>query len=413
VRDSYDVIIIGAGAAGLAAARRLMAAQVDVVVLEASDHIGGRARTIDGGGYPVDLGCGWLHSADQNPWVAIAEHLGLTIDRSPPPWAKQSFGQLFTADEQKAYRAASAALEDRVAAVPADGPDVAAADMLEAGGRWNALLNAVSTYYNGVELKDVSAQDFNNYIDTEVNWRVREGYGTLVSTYGRDAPVVLECPVTSVNWSGEGVRVSTARGEISARAAIVAAPPTPIAKERLRFDPPLPDKVEAASVLPLGVVEKVFLSFSEAEALPVDGHFFASIDRTDTGSYHLRPFGRPLIECFFAGELAHDLDQQGPGAFVDFAKQELASLMGEGVRAQLAPVAQSAWLANPHIGGAYSHAKPGHAAARAVLTAPVADRLFFAGEACSRESFSTAHGAYQTGIAAAEALLQTPAFAAR
>src|SRR5262245_54922186 len=80
-----DVIVIGAGAAGVAAARRL-GTEVSVLVLEARDRIGGRAWTLDHPGVPVDLGCGWLHSADQNEWVAVAAALGFVVDPTPPPW---------------------------------------------------------------------------------------------------------------------------------------------------------------------------------------------------------------------------------------------------------------------------------------------------------------------------------------
>lgn len=414
MRDTYDVVVIGAGAAGLAAARRLMAAHVDVLVLEAGAQIGGRARTVEAVGFPVDLGCGWLHSADQNPWVVIAERLGMTIDKSPPPWTQQAFGISFSPAEQAQFRQAYATYDERMARYPMDAPDAPASTQLEPGSRWNALLDAISTYYNGVELKDVSIHDFANYVDTDVNWRVSEGYGTLVAAYGQDAPVVLACAAERIVWGGDGVAVSTVRGEIQARAAIVATPPTVLANGRLTFDPALPDKMEAAAVLPLGVVEKVFVRLDNAEEmLPKDGHFFAATDRVDTGSYHLRPFGRPLIECFFAGELARGLDRQGGEAFVDFARQELAALLGADVGRRVQTVAQSRWLADPFVGGAYSHARPGYASARTTLASPVADKLFFAGEACSRQSFSTCHGAYESGVAAAEALLQTSAFAAR
>lgn len=405
MRDNFDAIVIGAGAAGLAAARRLMAAGREVILLEASSRIGGRARTIEAFGAPIDLGCGWLHSADRNPLVPLAEKLGFTIDKSEPPWTKQSFGPLFGPGEQAEFRKAYAAFDIRQEAAAKNVEDAPAATQLEPGNRWNALLNAISTYYNGVELDRVSIKDFAQYIDTEVNWRVREGYGAFFAAYGRDAPVVLDCPVTRLAWGGEGVRVSTPRGDISAPSAVVAVPPTVIAHERMRFDPILPEKAEAAAALSLGVVEKVFLHLAEPEQFPVDGHLFAAIDRTETGSYHLRPFGRPFIECFFAGDLACQLDTKGGEAFVDFALQEITSLLGAEMRKKLTFAAQSRWLADPYIAGAYSHAKPGHAGARAALTAPVADRLYFAGEHCSPHFFSTAHGAYESGIAAAEALL--------
>ena len=83
-----EVAVIGGGAAGIGAARRLREAGVKALILEARGRLGGRAWTVEAGGFPVDLGCGWLHSAKRNPWTGIAAAQGRTIDRTPPPWAR-------------------------------------------------------------------------------------------------------------------------------------------------------------------------------------------------------------------------------------------------------------------------------------------------------------------------------------
>jgi len=116
----------------------------------------------------------------------------------------------------------------------------------------------------------------------------------------------------------------------------------------------------------------------------------------------LRPFGRPMIECYFGGALAAELELGGAAAFFDFARAELVGLYGGEFARRIAPLALHGWSADPFARGAYSYALPGRADDRATLAAPIDGRLFFAGEACSREDFSTAHGAYLTGIAAAE-----------
>ena len=188
--------------------------------------------------------------------------------------------------------------------------------------------------------------------------------------------------------------------------AVILTVPTPvIAAQAIRFRPDLADKVSAASVLPLGLADKLVMAVDRAEMLPVDGHLIGNPMRTATGSYHLRPFGRPLIEGFFGGRLAHELEAAGPGAFFDFAATELTSLFGGGIRARLRPLVETSWARDPFAQGSYSYALPGHADARAVLAASVDGRLFFAGEACSRHDFTTAHGAYLTGIEAAEELI--------
>lgn len=352
------------------------------------------------------MGCGWLHSADRNPWSAIADQLGFTIDRTPPAWREQSGDIGFSADDQRAFRAAMNDFYARMAEAAALPEDCPGASLLEPGGRWNALLNSVSTYVNGAELDRVSVKDFDNYADSGVNWRVREGYGTLISTFGARFDVALGTRVTAIDHSGQRLRVETNRGAISAMATIVTVPTSVLASESIRFMPALPEKIAAASALPLGLADKLFLRFDDPDSLPADGHFFGKTDGPTAG-YHLRPFRRPLIEAYFGGSLARDLEREGEGAFAAFAIDELAGLLGSGVRNRLHSLALHRWGTDPFALGSYSHALPGHWTARQSLAAPVDGRLFFAGEACSAHAFSTAHGAYETGMAAAKGLCRT------
>jgi monoamine oxidase len=181
---------------------------------------------------------------------------------------------------------------------------------------------------------------------------------------------------------------------------------TPVLADRkLGFVPPLDDKLEAAASLPLGLADKVFLELRGAEELEPDSQAIGNPRRSETGSYFLRPFGRPMIEAFFGGEAARMLEAEGRRGMVAFALEELVELFGSGIRRRLEPIAVSAWAKEPWICGSYSHALPGAADARRMLAGSVEDRIFFAGEACSPSDFSTAHGAYQSGVDAAESLL--------
>jgi monoamine oxidase len=187
-----------------------------------------------------------------------------------------------------------------------------------------------------------------------------------------------------------------------ARAAIVAVPTNIIADEALRISPALPAKLEAAAALPLGADDKLFLRIERAEDFPSERRVFGAVDGTATGSYHLRPLGRPVIEGYFGGALARELEQGGRDAFTAFAIEQLSRHFGADIRSRLSLVAVSSWTRDPFARGSYSYAKPGHTAARMALATPVDGRLFFAGEACTPHDFSTAHGAYRTGVAAAE-----------
>ena len=399
-----DIVVIGAGAAGIGVAQRLAAEPVSFLVLEARDRPGGRGHSILSAGGVLDLGCGWLHSADRNPLATLAEQSGFTIDRAPPPWMRQAFDLNFPPEDQRAYREAFEAFEARLDAA-AHEPDRPASELMEPNGRWNAMLDAFSGYYNGAPFADVSVHDYAAYEDSGINWRVREGYGTAIAALAQNAPIAYGEAAARLNHSGLRLRVDAPGGAVTAHAAIVCLPSTVIAEEGFVFDPPLPYKRAAADALPLGHVEKAFLALAEPEALPVDSHLYGRLDTAMTASFHLRPLNHPVVECFFGGLLAQSLEGQGEGAFAANATDALVDLLGSDIRHKLSPLAETNWTADPLSRGAYSHARPGLAHMRKVLAEPVEERIFFAGEACSAHAFSTAHGAYETGLAAAEAAL--------
>lgn len=403
--SSVDVAVIGAGAAGIAAARRLTGTGLSVVVLEARDRIGGRAHTIVREGQALDMGCGWLHSADENPLARLAEAGGFTVDRTRPPWESQAFNHEMSPAEQAGFRAAFAAFEDRVAEAAGRGEEGPASGLFEPDCRWNPRIDAISGALNGARFAEVSILDYDAYRDTGMNWRVVEGYGRLVERLGAAAPVVLDCPVSRVDRTGPILRLETAKGGVEARAVILTLPTDLIAAEAVRFDPPLPDLMEAAASLPLGLASKLHMMVEGAEDFPPDSQLWGRADTPDTAGYHLRPFGRPMIEAWFGGDIARQLEADGEAAFFAFASDELANLLGSDMRKRIAPVATSMWGADPWSRGAYSHALPGHAGDRAKLKAPVSDRIFIAGEATSESFYGTAHGAWLEGArAASEAL---------
>lgn len=408
--SSVDVAIIGAGAAGLGAANALKDSGLSLIVLEARDRVGGRAHTIMASPeVTFDVGCGWLHSANRNSFVKIAEALDFEINRNLPPWRERAYGKAFPQHDRDEFIRALDAFYDRAeeAAKVAEqtGRDTAASLCLEPGNRWNPMIDAISTYINGCELDQVSLLDMDAYEDTDINWRIRRGYGALVAAYGAACPLALGCVVTLIDHSGKRVRIETSQGTLTATQVIVTVPTNLIANEAIRFHPPLSAKVDAARGLPLGLADKVTLALDEPEALPVEGNLRAATMRTAMGTYHLRPFGQPCIEGFFGGRFAQSLEDAGKGALAAESINEIVSILGSDFRRKLKPLAESRWAHDPFAQGSYSHALPGHADKREVLAEPVDRRLFFAGEATSPEFFSTAHGARDSGERAAGEVL--------
>jgi monoamine oxidase len=407
-----DVAVIGAGSSGIAAARRLAKTGASVIVLEARDRIGGRAHTVHrrltshrGGSLdlPLDMGCGWLHSADENLLTEVGREAGFTIDETPPPWNQAPFGM--AVDERAGFRAAFDAFDKRVEEAVARGEDRPASDLFAPAdtpeGRWNGRMDAISGALNGAKFAEVSTADYDAYRDTGVNFRVVEGYGTLISTLGEPVPVVLDCAVGRIDRSGPLLKIETVRGAVLARAVVLTVPTNLIASEAIRFDPPLPETVEAAAGLPLGLASKVHMAVTAPEDFPKDGQLWGRSDTAQTGGYHLRPFGRPVIEGYYGGDLAWGLEAEGEGAFFDFAVSELVAQLGSDFRKRLTPLTTSMWGAETWSRGAYSHALPGHAGDRARLRRPADSRLFIAGEATAPAFYGTCHGAWMEGERAA------------
>ncbi len=402
--DEVDVAIVGGGAAGVAALRRLAEAGKKVLLLEALDRLGGRAHTVHIAGLPIDMGAGWLHSAPRNPWVPIAEARGFELNRALPRWREQWREAGFPKAEQEAawatFRTFSEALQrqnppgDRAEALRPEDPS------------WHPYLDALSGVINGAAIAEMSAADWAAYdaASREVDWRVIAGYGALVSSHAAGLPVALATPVTAIDSTESRLRIETPRGTLRAGAAIVTVSTNVLASGAIALpghDPVL----HAASRLPLGLADKLFFALDRPEDVDADAHLLGNPHTAMTGAYTLRPFGRPIVEYMIGGIAARALEKEGLDGAANFAIEELCSLLGSEWRGRLRLIAGSAWGRETHILGGYSHALPGAHAERQVLRTPIDPRIHFAGEACSDADFSTAHGSYETGIAAAEALL--------
>ncbi|WP_423289466.1 flavin monoamine oxidase family protein [Neotabrizicola sp. VNH66] len=394
-----DVLIVGAGAAGLAAAKAVRAAGCSFQVLEAMDRIGGRALTTDTDfGMPFDIGCAWLHAADRNPFFPEAQAAGWTLYAHDMGLDHLYFGKRRASPEEMARMAAAdVALSAALAAH--DGAE----DRLSALIGDCHVLRANSTFAGpmdfGADDDEISIRDFRAAGDLDPNYFTKEGYGALIHRWGADVPVTLSTPVRRLRWDGPGVVAETARGDLRARAAIVTVSPGVMQHEDLVFFPDLPDShMEAIFDLQMGLLTKIPLAVSGTRLglAPFDDLLIERRARHDL-FFLCFPFDLDLMVGFVGGDFAWEVEAAGPAAAVDFAADRLADLFGSDIRRHIGHGIMTNWAAERWTRGAYAAARPGRAGARAVLAQPVGDRIWFAGEALAGALMQTAAGARLSG----------------
>ncbi len=406
-----DVLVIGAGAAGIAAARAVQAAGHSVLVLEARDRVGGRAVTDHRLGLPFDLGAAWLHNAEDNPLVPLARELGLDLADSDALRQERTLvgDRPASTAELAAYDAAWAAFQAAVRA-HSGGPDISVAQAVPQGGPWDATVAAwQGDIIAAAPLDRLSLADFAATALDGRNMMVEAGIGTLLALLAAGLPIRLSAAVERLRWGGTWAVAEGGFGTIRARSVIVTLPSSLIAAEALRFEPPLPTAVQqAAADLPLGQVAKVGFRGADGLGLPA----FCSIDRQVAPGEALvamsaRPFGRDLLACHVGGDAAAALEAAGDAALEDFMRAEVASRFGRQAARALAPKPiVTNWQRDPMARGVYSYARPGRAAARDLLAQPLAGgRLCLAGEACHARLAGTVGGAWKSGTVAAETAL--------
>jgi monoamine oxidase len=390
--SDVDVVIVGAGAAGLGAAKRLRGAGLGVQVVEAMDRIGGRAWTTTGDfGVPFDIGCAWLHAADRNPFFPEAQAAGWTLHHHDMGLDHLWFGQRrATPEEMAAERRAEAELaacierhkgtSDRLSTV------VESCHALRVSATFAGPMDF------GADDDEISVADFRSAAELDPNYFTREGFGALIHRWGADVPVSLSTPVRRIRWDGPGVAVETARGTIRV-----------LAFEDIAFDPPLPEAhQEAIFDLPMGLLTKIPVRIERTRLglKPFDDLLIERHARHDL--YFLCfPFDLDLMVGFVGGDFAWEMEAAGASAAVDFVTDRLADCFGADIRKAVTRGAMTNWGGERHVRGAYAAARPGKAHARAVLARPVGDRIWFAGEALAGGLKQTAAGARLSGEAVA------------
>lgn len=407
-RSEADLVIVGAGAAGLAAGLAARAGGLDVVIVEAAGRIGGRALTDKTGlpSGPYDIGCHWMHDASENPLAALALTHGKALRNQPHPDGVPRWLTIRGAVMDAATRADCAAYYLRCFAAMeeagAAGADRVGAEVLDTASPYYPLFQGWAGAIYGVPPERISTGDLARQMETPENWPLAQGYGAMIAEILGDQPVTLDCPVRRIDRAGKRMRVETAQGAIEADDIILAVSSTVLAEGAIAFTPGLPaDVLSAIEAVPLGHAERVGIALTQRlDGIEdqVPGHVLTK------GGEHIglmiHEFGRPELTGYLSGDLARDLGRAGKEAAFAFLRDALKEVFGADIEKRITGWVASQWAGDPLIRGAYSHAVPGRAHLRPRLAEPVEERLHLAGEATHPTRFASAHGAYMSGLRA-------------
>src|SRR3954468_23066456 len=405
-----DIVVIGAGAAGIAAARRIMAANRKVLVLEATGQIGGRcltdSTTFD---VPFDRGARWIHNPDSNPMIKLARGAGLDVVPAPLGQKIRIGRRNARAGEVEELLATLVRANRAIDDASRSKGDVSCASVLPKDlGDWAAtvefLLGANAT---GKDLKELSAVDKIRAQDRSAALACRQGLGTLIAKLGDGVPVSLATPASRIAWSGRDVTVETQAGRIAARAAIVTVSSDVLISGALKFTPELPRRMlDAASKVSLGSYDHIVLQLpGNPLGLSRDDVVIEQAKDLKTAFMIANMGGSSLCGIDVAGSFGRDLSAQGEAAMVAFAAEWLAKLFGSDAAKTVKKSSATRWNAAPCARGAMSAAAPGGQSSRKVLMEPVGI-LFLAGEAAHETLWGTVDGAWESGERAAEAALR-------
>jgi monoamine oxidase len=419
--SATDVLVIGGGVSGLTAARQLTSAGLHVTLLEARDRLGGRIWTHQTQDYPVELGAEFVHGRPDEI-LALAAEAALPIAPAEGGFHRKIDGAW--ADASRLMGKVEALFEK----MPAEDPDQSFWHYAAQSGAEPDVIEQALRYVEGFHAADPSLISVHSLIrDTHAEeaissdgrqFRLARGYEGLVQAiHDRIAPqrcdVLLSSAVTEIHWCAGDVVARTTNAEFRAPRAVITVPLGVLKANGIVFWPELPEKQNAIKFLEMGAAVRVTLCFREKfwECDPemADMGFLFTNDPQFPTWWTANALPYPILTAWAAGKHALALKGLASDEIAHKAAQALAHIMGMDERdlaAQITGVFTHDWQADAFSRGAYSYAAVGGIDAARALAAPVAETLYFAGEATNSDGYNaTVHGAIATGYRAARELL--------
>ncbi|MEW6255219.1 MAG: FAD-dependent oxidoreductase [Pseudomonadota bacterium] len=406
---TVDVIIIGAGAAGIAAARRVAAAGLTYTLLEGSRRAGGRAWTDTAlFGRLVDLGAFRLHDPAANPLVALGTQAGTPLYAAPDAARLYVRGREARESDYEDFVAALRRGERAIAAAGDAGRDLPAARVMPDLAPWGqSAAFLLGPAICAKDLDQVSTVDFSRAEPRDPGALVRTGLGAFIASLANPLAIRTDTAATSVELGSRLVQVATRKGTLTGRFAILAVPPSMITSGKLRIGA-LPARYRAAvERVTLGAFDHILFEWpGNPLRLPDDEVVQVQAETSRTFALVARIGGSDIHALDIGGKLAADLADAPPAAGAAFLKEALTRQFGASLAAKVGKVHQTRWTKEPFALGAWSCALPGAGNLRRAFTEVVSGRLAFAGEHAHETLWGTLHGAWASGERAANQALR-------
>ena len=414
--SSPDVVVIGAGAAGLAATDTLLKAGKKVVCLEASNRIGGRAYTDNEiFGEPYDLGALWLENGDTNPFKIYGEKSSkfkVYKERTEEMYAVYN-GDQRTSQEDELWKIYDGAQ----AAIAKTRKDIAPIEVVPfQDQRWFDTAHLIlGPWEMGKDFSNYSCKDFNFDYDMPISAESHseEGYGSLVSDMYKNIPVELNTKVKEIDWSGSGVKVITDKGTLNPNKCIIRVSNGVLSSGQIKFTPKLDvEKEESFSKISMGHYNRITFKFKKLfKKKAEDSYLYYNIDSQNAPSPKgvvgtINPSGTNLCMLDPGGEFGKELAKEGEDASLEFGLNELRNIYGSKIDKDLINSHVKNWSTDPLFLGSWASAEPGAFKYREILRQPVGDRIYFAGEATARD-WGSVDGAQDSGIITAKKIIKT------
>jgi monoamine oxidase len=400
-----DVLVVGAGAAGIGAARELRKQGKSVILVEARQRAGGRVYTDQSLGARFDGGAAYIHFSERNPWTKIAEDLNVPTRGGMRLWAGSVAyrdGQPLTSDQALERSAAQRRVWEAYDEIePRQDVSLAQAvaeydDLTKAAARIQAQMAA------GENPENISVSDWQS-LESGGNLLVDIGYGTLAEKAAQPLDVRFDTLVREIDLTGPLVRVATNKGDIRVRKVILTVSVGVLRAGDIKFLPELPlDHQRALDGLRMGALSKVAFTLDGPKLEFKPHQFLAEIGRPNEAmTFETYPFDQDIVVAVFGGDYARGLVKQGEKGAVDHVLERFARIAGEDARKKFRNGRLIAWSEDPFSRGSYAVVTPGRLKAREMLARPIKDRLWLAGEATAGPYSMTAGGAYLSGQKAA------------